>query len=289
MNQLRYMSVFAHIVERGSITAAAEHLELSKSVVSQHLKGLEEELGVVLLKRTTRRQALTAAGKTFYEHCRELNRVTDIAWQQVKGTLKEPQGKVRITAPNALMGSLVAPAIGPVIRKHPLLELELVSSDQHLDIASDDIDLAIRVGASEISTIKQRRIGEFRDVLCAASELVEQGVDETTLYVSNVWQGKLIQHQFSHRETGERLDFLPSTRCKVDSFHTALALINESAGVGLIPDFLLEQLKPSIAEVFPKFRLPINPVYALHPYGSLLPLSVSVCLASIENRLSLTV
>ena len=109
MNQLRDMSIFAHIVEQGSITAAAEFLQLSKSVVSHSLKSLEEELGVALLKRTTRRQTLTAAGEVFLERCRELNSIADEAWQQARNTLEIPQGHVRITAPNALMGSLIAP------------------------------------------------------------------------------------------------------------------------------------------------------------------------------------
>ena len=105
MSRLRQMSVFAHIIEAGSITAAADSLKISKSVVSQHLKSLETELGVPLLKRTTRRQTLTAAGERFYEQCRRLNDVADTAWTEAQETLQEPQGKVRITAPNALDGS----------------------------------------------------------------------------------------------------------------------------------------------------------------------------------------
>lgn len=65
MNKLKQMSIFAHIVEQGSVSAAAEKLELSKSVVSQHLKILEQELGASLLKRTTRRQILTSMGSVF--------------------------------------------------------------------------------------------------------------------------------------------------------------------------------------------------------------------------------
>ncbi|GAA06590.1 bacterial regulatory helix-turn-helix, lysR family protein [Photobacterium leiognathi subsp. mandapamensis svers.1.1.] len=74
MNKLRQMSIFAHIVEEGSVSAAANKLDLSKSVVSQHLKTLEQELGITLLKRTTRRHTLTQAGEAFYQSCREINR-----------------------------------------------------------------------------------------------------------------------------------------------------------------------------------------------------------------------
>jgi len=76
------MQIFAHISELGSITRAAESLKLSKSVVSQHLKILELELGVLLIKRSTRKHTLTSAGKNFYASCKEINKMTDIAWHR---------------------------------------------------------------------------------------------------------------------------------------------------------------------------------------------------------------
>ena len=124
MNQLRHMAVFAHIVETGSITATAELLQLSKSVISQHLKTLEENLGVTLLKRTTRRQSLTSAGQDFYQHCKTLNQIADEAWLQAQEVLDVPKGNVRITAPYALMETLIAPAIAPLIEQYPLLQPE---------------------------------------------------------------------------------------------------------------------------------------------------------------------
>lgn len=286
MNQLRYMSVFARIVEEGSITAAADSLQLSKSVVSQHLKTLEDELGISLLKRTTRRQTLTSAGDSFYQQCKALNDIAQIAWQQAKDTLETPQGAIRITAPDALMSTLIAPAISKIIKKYPLLEPELISSDQHLDLAADNIDLAIRVGPSAISSIKQRRIGHFRDVLCATPDLIVKGIDQQSTYIANTWQGEQICHTFTHKDTGLPFTFSTQARCKANSSNTCLALIGEGAGIGVIPDFLLKQTKTSIDEVFPSFQLMENSVYALHPYKSIIPRSVTECLAAIEEQLS---
>jgi DNA-binding transcriptional LysR family regulator len=288
MNQLRYMSVFAHIVEQGSITAAAEHLGLSKSVVSQHLKGLEEELGVVLLKRTTRKQSLTTAGQAFYERCREMNDVARTAWQQARDTLEEPQGRVRITAPDALMGALVVPALAAVIKRYPGIAIELISNDLPLAIAAGDIDLAIRVGASESSLLKQRRIGAFRDVLCSHVNLGED-VSESTLYIANDWQGTDIRHRFCHRHRQESFEFAPTRLCRVDSFNTSLALIRQAVGVGLIPEFLLQPSETALRNVFPELELPENPVYALHPYDRFLPLGVTACLQAIEAQLRRTI
>ena len=302
MNQLRHMSVFAHIVETGSITNAAESLQLSKSVVSQHLKALEQELGVTLLKRTTRRQSLTSAGIDFFEHCKALNCIAEKAWLQAQEVLAVPKGNIRITAPNALMETLVAPAIGLLMQRYPLLKPELISSDHKLDLIGENIDLAIRVGHSIDSTIKQRRIGDFRDVLCSQKPILnpEQNYKDLTdaAYIANAWQGKHIEHTFKENKgkenkskdnAGNEFHFKTEARCRANSFYTCLTLIKSGAGMGLIPDFKLASIKPALHEVFPNYQLSANPVYALYTYDKQLPLSLKVCLTAIEQQLVNTV
>lgn len=285
VKKLRYMSVFAHIVEAGSITAAAESLQLSKSVVSQHLKVLEKELGVLLIKRSTRKHALTTAGNDFYESCKEINKITEFAWQQAQESTEVPKGVIKITAPNALMDVVIAPAIGKLLKQYPLLEPELISGDSQLDLMSDNIDLAIRVGPSQNSNIKQRRVGEFRDILCGSRALLLKNGIDNAVYIANKWQGKQIRHQFSDID-GNRVLYEATAHCRANSFYSCLALIKEGAGIGLIPDFQFNMIKPALCEVFPKLKLPINKVYALHTYERHLPLSIKICIEAIENHLT---
>ncbi|MEH6453458.1 MAG: LysR family transcriptional regulator [Psychromonas sp.] len=288
MKKLRHMSIFAHIVEAGSITGAAESLQLSKSVVSQHLKVLEEQLGVLLIKRSTRKHILTSAGRDFYESCKDINKIADSAWQRAQESIEVPKGYIKITAPNALMELVIAPAIGKLLKQYPQLEPELVSSDSHLDLMSENIDLAIRVGRSQSSNLKQRRIGEFRDVFCGSQDLLQKQQIDKALYIANHWQSKHIKHDFSDSE-GNHVTYESSVHCKANSFYACLALIKEGAGIGLIPDFQFKQIKPALNEVFPHFKLPINQVYALYPYHNYLPLSVKVCIEAIQihfNKLS---
>lgn len=287
MNQLRHMSVFAHIVETGSITAAAESLELSKSVISQHLKALEQGLGVTLLKRTTRRQVLTTAGQDFYEHCKALNQIAEQAWQQAQDVLAVPKGPIRITAPNALMETLVAPAIAPLMKEYPLLQPELISSDSHLDLMTENIDLAIRVGQSLDSNIKQRRIGEFKDVLCANKSVLSQGNIEEAAYIANSWQGRKISHEFKAEDGKQQnsLHFASEARCITNSFNSCYRLITAGAGIGLVPDFILNSTSSDLQAVFPGYELPINSVYALHTFSTQVSMNVSLCLSAIEQQL----
>lgn len=288
MNQLRHMAVFAFIVESGSITAAAESLQLSKSVVSQHLKNLEQSLGVTLLKRTTRRQVLTSAGQDFYQHCKTLNQIADQACQQAQQALEVPKGSIRITAPNALMETLVAPAIADLIKAYPLLKPELISSDLRQDLMAENIDLAVRVGQSADSNIKQRRIGEFRDVLCASEELLAQGNIEESAYIANSWQDRKIHHEFQAVKNNRKkaLTFSAEARCTTNSFNTCFTLIESGAGIGLIPEFKLGSKSPTLKPVYPDHQLPLNPVYALHTFDSQPPFSVRVCLKAIEQKLA---
>ena len=287
-HQLRQMSVFARVVEAGSISKAAEQLALSKSVVSQHLKRLEQEMGATLLKRTTRRQQLTALGQEFYTYCQQLNDFAEQAWRSVQERQSVPQGDIVITAPHALMSSVVVPAVGQLIKQYQGIRPQFIVSDKALDLMGDNIDLAIRVGASSDSNYKQRRIGQFRDVLVATEHyLVNSKLPlEQMFYIANHWQGHEIHHQFTSKIDPDKSKSLTvNANCTVDSFPSAIALIEQGVGIGLVPELALAQARSRLVEVLPDYQLAQNTIYALHPYRQL-PLVVSTCLTSIEQMLS---
>lgn len=283
MSRLKQMSIFAHIVEEGSVSAAAFKLDLSKSVVSQHLKNLEQDLGLTLIKRTTRRQTLTATGEAFYHNCKEINSIANLAWEQAQNAHIEPKGRMRITAPNALMEILVTPVVADLMRQYPKLKPELISDDQPLNLMEHDVDLAIRVGRSQNSNLKQKRIGEFRDVLCGVPELLAGGFYDVP-YIANHWQGKFVRHEFESK-SGETKVYEKQADCITNSFHSCLALIRSGAGIGIIPDFCFSQIEPEVVSLMPDMTLPENPVYALNPFSSNTPLSVQLCIKALEQRL----
>lgn len=282
MHKLRQMSIFAHIVEEGSVSGAAAKLDLSKSVVSQHLKALEKELGVSLIKRTTRRQSLTETGQRFYVSCKDINMIAHTAWDTVQAECEEPQGRLRITAPNALMDLLVVPVISDLMRQYPKLRPELISDDKHLDFMEHDIDLAVRVGSSRDSNIKQRRLGEFRDVLCGTMSQYGQDIHQLP-YIANSWQGKSVSHHFT-QPSGEEIVLHPQITCRANSFHSCIALIKSGVGVGVIPDFYLNQLAPEVVNLTPNAQLPANTVYALNPFTANTPISVTRCIEALQNQ-----
>lgn len=283
MNRLRKMSLFATIVEEGSISAAAAKLDLSKSVLSQHLKTLEQELGVTLIKRTTRRHVLTSVGENFYHSCRDINLTADLAWDQAQEFQVEPRGRICISAPTALMDILVTPVIKEFMGLYPRLKPELISDDHYLNLVKHDVDLALRVGSSPDSNLKQKRIGGFRDILCGKPGLKFDDINDLP-YIANHWQGKYIRHKFKSK-TGETLIYETEANCITNSFHSCLALIQSGAGIGIIPDFYVHQFEPELVCLLPEVSLAYNSIYTLSPFNTNTPLAVTLFVAALEKRL----
>jgi len=275
---IRHMLFFSEIVDAGSISGAAVRLGISKSVVSQHLKALEHELGLTLLTRNTRRQALTPAGQLFYTRCREMNEVVHQAWQEVREQQRLALGTLRISAPNALIGPIVAPAIGNLVRENAGILPVLMGNDNRVNLIEDKIDLAIRVGKMPSSEYKQKKIGGFHDVLCASpiylkqnkispdamlsNGLAVQDVD----YVANSWQGTHITHLLTHLQIHEEIKLAFTANRKCNSLPAVVELARAGCGLAFIPDFVFRPYQQSgeLVPVFPEHVCEYAAIYAVY-------------------------
>ena len=176
MDDLKRMSVFAAVVEHGSMTKAARRLHMSTSAVSQQIRALERSGGVTLLHRTTRKLTLTDAGARFAEHCRAMVRAAAQARELLAQAHDAPEGELRISAPVGFARH-VAPALAPLLADHPLLTLRLLVDDAMIDLVDARIDLALRAGRLADSTWVARRLCAFTLGLYAApAYLARRGV-----------------------------------------------------------------------------------------------------------------
>lgn len=280
MNKLRLMSLFVHIVECGSISKAADKLELSKSVLSYALKQLEQELDTCLLKRTTRKQTLTSTGERFYEQCAQMTKQAEAAWLEATELKQVPTGRLTVTAPHALMRSIVLPALTSAFADYSDVQLNLMSDDKHVDIVQQDIDLAVRVGASGDSNIKQRKVGQFCDVLCRAkgahSDL------ESAPYIAQHWQLEPVIHAFAPKEPEHQIQY--PVKHRANTVFDVASLLEMGLGVGILPDFMLES--NSLLEPVPGAKASkVNPIYVLHPYQAHVPMAVTIAIKAIESRI----
>jgi len=158
MSILPYIETFAAVVEKGSFTAAAETLDISKPVVSKQVSQLEQHLGVQLLQRTTRRLHLTEAGEIFARYSQQIVTEAQKAEQSVLPLQSEPQGTLRITAPESLAASMLPDALLGFQQRFPKVELDVRISGRFVDLVEEGIDVALRVGKLDDSSMIARRL-----------------------------------------------------------------------------------------------------------------------------------
>ena len=162
--RLHHMAVFAVVSEAGSFAAAARSLGRSPSVVSTQIRELERSFDARLLHRTTRSLALTEAGARYLPHCQAVLAALREAEALNDELRTRVEGRLRITAPSALIDLLLAPTLQALLELHPDIEVELRDSDTREALDSGAIDVAIRVGALTRLGHRARRLGELREL-----------------------------------------------------------------------------------------------------------------------------
>lgn len=173
-DRLASMSVFAHVVEAKSFSAAAERLGISKSLASRHVSALERSLAVKLLHRSTRKLALTEAGAVFYEHCARIVQESDLAVRRVTYTQAEPAGVVKLTAVPAFAVRHLVPALTDFHRQYPKIQVKLSCSNRTLDLSDEGFDVGIRVSGHPSGDLVARKLATARSVVCASPAYLEQ-------------------------------------------------------------------------------------------------------------------
>jgi len=174
MNRFENMDSFIRVVEAGSISGAADRLNVAKSAVSRRLKELEKHLGVELFHRTTRQMNLTDTGRAFYHQAvRILDDVleAEIATSQAHGTLK---GSLKIALPSTFGLMHMGPIINDFIKEHPQIEFDLDFNDREVDLIQEGFDLAIRIANLPDSSLIARRIAPVKTVICASPDYLKQ-------------------------------------------------------------------------------------------------------------------
>lgn len=174
MDRFENMNAFVRVVEAGGISAAADRMDMAKSVVSRRLKELEEHLGVELFHRTTRQMNLTDSGRTFYQQSvRILADVLEAehATSQFHGALK---GNLKVAVPLSFGLMHLGPAINTFLEAHPDIEFDLDFNDRQVDILTEGFDLAIRIASLPDSSLIARRLAPIQAILCASPTYLDR-------------------------------------------------------------------------------------------------------------------
>lgn len=166
--------VFVKVVELGSFTAAAKALRLPNTTVSRKVQNLEARLGAQLLHRTTRKLGLTEAGNVYFEHCQNIARDLEQAESAVGQLQSGPRGWLRVTTTHPLGTTWIAPLLSEFHALHPGVRVELLLSNERLDIIAGEIDVALRVGTLADSNLAARRLSVLRTAVYTTPSYIER-------------------------------------------------------------------------------------------------------------------
>lgn len=174
MDRLSALHVFSTIVERGSLSAAAEHLDMSRAKVTRFLAELENWMDTRLLHRTTRSMSLTSAGEETLEIARHLLAMTDNLDAIRNKNLLKLKGQLRITSSYSVIDSFLIEVIGEFTGRWPEVSIDIVSTDKSVNLVDSRIDLAIRITNDLAPNVVAKKIGQCRSVICASPIYLEK-------------------------------------------------------------------------------------------------------------------
>jgi DNA-binding transcriptional LysR family regulator len=167
-NPSNEMAIFERVVERGSFSGAAQDVGLSPSAISKLITRLEHRLGVRLVNRTTRRLALTAEGETYLKRAREILGAIEAAEAEIASTRVSPRGQLRVHAPPVLAGDHLGPALPDFFARYPRVTLDFLVTNRVVDLVRENVDVALRTGLLDDSTLVARKIVDLTRVVCAS-------------------------------------------------------------------------------------------------------------------------
>lgn len=168
MNRLAAMDAFVRVVDTGSFTGASRQLRVGQPAVSKIIAQLEEHVGVKLLLRTTQGLKPTEAGENFYEHAKRAVEEADEAVSKARGIGAALTGRLRISGAVAFSRLHIVPRLPRFMALHPALDVELFLDDGNVDLVEAGIDVALRMGDLQNSSLTARKIGQGRRIVVAA-------------------------------------------------------------------------------------------------------------------------
>lgn len=285
MERLKRMSIFAKVVEFGSFTAAARQLDMSVSSISQTVSKLENELQVKLLNRSTRSIGLTEAGKIYYQGCRRMLQEVSEVHEQLYAFNNTPTGTLRIGSSSTMAQNVLANMTAEMMKEYPGLTVNLVTGIPAPDLITDGLDLVIRTGELQDSSLFSRRLGQMPMVVCAAKSYLNQhGTPQKPSDMVNFsWLEYSVRPDSEFElmsPEGITTRISPQGRFVTNDSSTMIHWLKNGAGIAYAPlMWVIEEIKRGEIEIlFKSYHSEPRPIYALYTEKDKLPLKVQVCI-----------
>lgn len=275
MQDLNDMLLFAEVVEHGGFAAAGRALGMPKSRLSRRVAGLEAQLGVRLLQRTTRKLSLTHVGETFLRHCQALRESAQAAADVVAQAQAEPRGTLRVVCPVTLAQTVLADVLPIYLARHPQVRVEMEVNNRVVDLVKEGVDVALRVRQSleDSGSLVVKRLDDARSVLVASPALLaRQGTPQTLEEASQLDSLAMsandgqVSIRLIHAQGHEGLlQYRP--RFIADDLLTLQRAALGGSGMCLLPDYMCEEALNSgrLVRLLPDWSAPVGVVHAVFP------------------------
>jgi len=288
---LNEIAVFIKVVDAGSFSGAAKTLGLPRSTVSRKVSQLEEALGVRLLQRSTRKLSLTQAGHGYYFQCSGAISQIEQANQLATESQQTPSGVIRIAAILALQKGFLCDWVNEFLRTYPNVRAEILLSDDSVDMIAEGVDVAIRAGALDDSSLVARRLIKTKLVLCASPDYLSSS--EKIKNINDINRHRCIvigSAQKSARwemENGKRKVIVnPQASIVVNSMEFAINACLANNGIALLPDALVrDHLKSgALQQILSGYCSKSGGIYTVYPSRRHLSITVRTFVDFITSK-----
>lgn len=290
MADLDNIVIFVKVAQFESISRAARSLAMPVSTVSRRLSVLESQLGVTLLRRTTRRVTLTAQGREYFNQCQEpLNLLQDAERVLLQGQRK-PEGTLRVSVPVILGQEPFFDFLSGFIKAYPRIRVDLFITNVFVDLVADNVDVAIRFGDLKDSSVVATRVGRSIRYVVAAPEYLKgrkspAEPEDLKLHDCVLLNGKNNEADWDLVNGRRKARVHVSGPVSSRDFNSVSRFVNRGHGIGLIPSTYCDEelARGELIRLMPKWTSPPIPVFAVYPGRRYLPSRLKVFLEALAE------
>jgi DNA-binding transcriptional LysR family regulator len=298
MDTLQNMRVFMRVVDSGSFTAAAHHLNTTTAYASRAVSDLEAHLHTRLLNRTTRRIALTEAGERYLQRCQQILAYVDQAEAEASDAHARPSGKLRLHAMASFGGHYIVPAIGRYQQRYPDVHVELTLSQRIPDLLDEGYDVSVVLGFElPDSGLVCQRLGSAFSIACAAPGYLERrGVPKTPADLAQhtclrmLTLSSLFDKWIFEGPTGAEAFTVPPATFQVNGAEALAIAVREGMGIAVLPTYTAMRWLQSgeLLRILPDYTAqPLN-IYALYPSRQYLDAKIRTWVDFLHSELPAT-
>jgi DNA-binding transcriptional LysR family regulator len=291
MDVLVSMGVFRRVAEKGNFSEVAREMEISQPTVSKHVAALENRLNVKLLNRSTRSLSLTDVGKHYYDRCVYILEELQETESTLRNQQSQPKGILRINTPVTFGELEIAPLLWDFLEKYPELNIDLIMDDRYVDLVKEGVDMAIRVGPMEDSSLVSRKIGGSPRFAVASANYLSENGEPTSLQALKkhnciVYMLLTTLNEWHFTGPNGKESIRVHGRFSVNNPRIMRQAVLAGQGIAITPQWLIgDDIKAGKVKVILSDYIPTPlEIHAVYPDRRLVPAKVSCFIEYLKEK-----